>query len=413
MIRVRAALALCLSLPLCLGCVEKEKRLSQADKAQLEQLKLSAAPSPQHALDIRFENKVRLLGYDLSTPEVREGETFTITWYWAVEQPLGEDWKQFTHLADAKKVNRINLDAVRPMRRLYPVERWKKGEYLKDPQEVTLPDDWNSDAATFYLGFYNGPSRLAITAGPQDKENRAEAVTVKVLEGSAQRSQPEVPRLVARRISGPITLDGKLDEPDWQGAQSTAPFVQTMTGAEGSFVANARVLYDAEHLYVGYRVHDDYLKSTFEKHDEHLWEQDCVELMVDPDGDRRNYFEVQVSPAGVVFDTRYDSRRKPQPFGDVAWSSLANAAVSVQGKLNDDGEDEGYTVELAIPWRAFAAGATPAEPPKAGETWRMNFFVMDAREKGQRAVGWSPPLIGDFHTLERFGRVVFPHAAVP
>jgi hypothetical protein len=41
----------------------------------------------------------------------------------------------------------------------------------------------------------------------------------------------------------------------------------------------------------------------------------------------------------------------------------------------------------------------------------MNFFVMDALEKGQRAVGWSPPLIGDFHTLDRFGRVVFPQAA--
>ena len=43
----------------------------------------------------------------------------------------------------------------------------------------------------------------------------------------------------------------------------------------------------------------------------------------------------------------------------------------------------------------------------------MNFFVMDALEKGQRAVGWSPPLIGDFHTLDRFGRVVFPQAAAP
>jgi hypothetical protein len=37
---------------------------------------------------------------------------------------------------------------------------------------------------------------------------------------------------------------------------------------------------------------------------------------------------------------------------------------------------------------------------------------MDARKHGQRAVGWSAPLIGDFHTLDRFGRVVFPQAAV-
>jgi hypothetical protein len=42
----------------------------------------------------------------------------------------------------------------------------------------------------------------------------------------------------------------------------------------------------------------------------------------------------------------------------------------------------------------------------------MNFFVMDATKDGQRAVGWSAPLIGDFHTLERFGRVIFPQPAM-
>ena len=41
----------------------------------------------------------------------------------------------------------------------------------------------------------------------------------------------------------------------------------------------------------------------------------------------------------------------------------------------------------------------------------MNFFVMDTRKQGQRAVAWSAPLVGDFHTLARFGRVVFPVSA--
>jgi hypothetical protein len=95
------------------------------------------------------------------------------------------------------------------------------------------------------------------------------------------------------------------------------------------------------------------------------------------------------------------------------WSSDAKVKVALRGKPNDDDADEGYSVELAIPWSAFQAGKTPAPPPAAGDTWRMNFFVMDARPKGQRAVGWSPPMIGDFHTLNRFGRVVFPQAAAP
>jgi hypothetical protein len=325
-----------------------------------------------------------------------------------VLEPLGDGWQLFTHLADADKKSRINLDAARPVFRLYPAERWKKGEFIKDVQEVTLPSDWNSSAAIFYVGFWNGPHRLHVAVGPNDGENRAEALKVKVVDRS---EAAPLPRLIARRLAEPIALDGKLDDKEWGAAQATTAFVQTMTGAPGAFQASARVAYDAEQLYVGYTVSDDYLKSTFKQADDHLWEQDCVELMVDPDGDGKNYFEIQAAPTGIVFDTRYDSRRRPQPFGDMAWSSAATAKVAVDGKVNDEDDDAGYTVELAIPWSAFAAGATPAQPPAAGATWRMNFFVMDAREKGQRAVGWSPPMIGDFHTLDRFGRVVFSQAA--
>jgi hypothetical protein len=44
--------------------------------------------------------------------------------------------------------------------------------------------------------------------------------------------------------------------------------------------------------------------------------------------------------------------------------------------------------------------------PPEGSTWRVNFYVMDTqRGGGQRAVGWSPPLEGDFHVPARFGRV--------
>ncbi|MES1206303.1 MAG: hypothetical protein ABUS79_10240, partial [Pseudomonadota bacterium] len=47
-------------------------------------------------------------------------------------------------------------------------------------------------------------------------------------------------------------------------------------------------------------------------------------------------------------------------------------------------------------------------PPGLGDTWRMNMFRMDVPQgKPQQAVGWSPPLVGDFHALDRFGDLVF------
>jgi hypothetical protein len=325
-----------------------------------------------------------------------------------VRAPLGEGWKVFTHLGDAAGRNRLNLDAVRPLRTLHPEASWERGQYLRDVQEITLPVSWDSDQVVFHLGFWNGPHRLHVTQGPH-VENRARALALTVLDAE---HAGELPRLTAHRLGAALTLDGKLDEADWKTSEPSHAFVQTMTGAQGAFGARVRVAYDAERLYLGYEVEDDYVKCTFEKPDDHLWEQDTIEVMIDPDGDRKNYFEIQVSPTGLTFDTRYDTRRKPQPFGDVQWSSATTAKVALDGTANDDDADKRYVVEMAVPWTAFAAGPTKAAPPSAATALRMNFFVIDARKKGQRAVAWSPPLVGDFHTLERFGEVVFPEDAV-
>jgi hypothetical protein len=393
------------------GCTEKTRH-DPPDPALLAQVVLKHAPTPEHVLDIRFDDKVRLIGYDLAQPLVQPERPFKVTWYWSVQAPLGTGYQVFTHLSDGK-INRLNLDTNRALRRAYPEASWKAGDFLKDEQEITLPREWKSDTAIFYLGFYEGSTRLPITQGKQDGEKRAEALRVRVGSASEAEPEPAVPRLVARRIAGPIKIDGKLDEADWRAAQSTGPFVNTMNGDAASFEARAQVLYDADKIYIGFVVADDYLKSTFQHSDDHLWEQDTVEVMFDPDGDAQNYFELQVSPRGVHFDTRYDSPRQPRPFGHVDWDSRVEAKVKLNGTLDDNSNDQGYVVEFAVPFSAFATGQPPVPPPAAGATWRVNFFVMDARKEGQRAAGWSAPRIGDFHTLAKFGRVVFLEGAQP
>jgi hypothetical protein len=395
------------------SCTEKRSGSATVDPALRAKILLTAAPSPAHPSQLQFGDKVRLLGYDLSSETLALDKPLTVTWYWQVLEPLDKGYQIFTHLSDGK-VNRLNLDAVRNVRRGYPEAEWKKGDVLRDEQVVKFPADWGSKEAVFYLGFYAADTRLPVKNGKDDGESRAEVVRLKVGPASAPKVvEPSVPRLIARKVSGPIKLDGKLDEPDWKAAQRTGPFVNTLSNEAGAFEARAQVLYDNDAFYCAFTVADDYLKTRFTKDDEHLWEEDTVEIMFDPDGDARNYFELQVSPRGVHFDTRYDAPRDPKPFGHVDWSSQVRAGVDVTGKLDAKDKahpDVGYTVELRVPWSAFAVGEPPAARPATGDTWRINFFVMDSREKGQRAVGWSAPMVGDFHTLAKFGRVVFPEA---
>lgn len=414
MMRVNLRIALLGALALASGCVEKSQELSDAEREQLRELVGTEAPSPEHELNIKFENKVELVGYDLEPDTWTPGEAMTVTWYWHAKRPLEEGWNLFTHVADASDNNRLNSDGESVIRRLYQPGRWKAGEYIEDEQRIVLPQDWNSPRATLYVGVWNGPHRLQVTEGPSDGDNRARAVSVPVNASAApQPAEPAIPSVRATKAAGAINVDGRLDEQSWSTAMATPRFVDTMTGGAAEPPVTAKLLWDDQNLYVAFEVQDDFLKSDFEDRDDHLWEQDTVEVMVDPDGDGRNYFEMQVSPMGVVFDTRYDTRRQPQPFGDVAWNSNLRAGVTRRGTPNDDEADQGYTVEMAIPWAAFQAGTPPATKPNAGDAWRINFFVMDSREEGQRAVGWSPPRVGDFHTLNRFGRVLFFDPAAP
>ena len=152
---------------------------------------------------------------------------------------------------------------------------------------------------------------------------------------------------------------------------------------------------------------DSLLRASDTERDSHLWEQDCVELMIDPDGDGKDYFEIQVSPRGVVFDTRYDRRRIPKPYGRVAWDSRARASAMARGSIDDAEADAGYTVEIAIPWQAFSPGSGSFEGPSPGDRWRLNLYVMDLGRDRQRAAAWSPLGIGDFHVPHRFGILRF------
>jgi hypothetical protein len=217
----------------------------------------------------------------------------------------------------------------------------------------------------------------------------------------------------ALRAGQAITIDGRLDEPAWQEAADTGAFVHPSTGRPAPRApvgGRAKLLYDATQLYVAFVVRDATLRGGFpaDARDPHLWERDTVEMMVDPDGDGDNvdYYEIQINPQNLVFDSRFDRYNAPRggpsgPFGHESWSAELSSAVDVRGTLDDDSDrDDGYTVEVAIPWKSFAKAKR--SPPRPGDRWRLNLYAM----QNNGGVAWSPILgRGNFHRASRFGRV--------
>ena len=386
------------------SCTSDVEPLTPAQRQAVAEYVSKVAPTPQHPLRIEFGGAVELLGYDLDRPRWRPGQTIRLTWYWHALRAPGKGASLLTQIEDsAGRV--LDQHTNGTLRWLYGPERWRGGEYVRDVQQLHLPDDWSGEEARIYVGLQRDGKPLPV-AGDEDSDGRVLAATIPMLPPDAEaRPRHAVPQIAVVQTKRPPRLDGTLDDPVWSFAHATRAFVETRHGEPAEFRAFAKLLWDRRYLYVGVDVQDSMLIASQTEHDDHLWEQDCVELMVDPDGDGKRYFEIQVSPRGVVFDTRYDSRRVPKPFGHVDWSSRARAAASARGTLDDDVRDAGYTVELAIPWQAFSVSS-----PANGDKWRANLYVMDSTRTGQRAAAWSPLGAGDFHVPRRFGILVFKGA---
>ena len=390
-------------------CTTDVEPLSPAQKQVVAAYVSRVAPAPQHPLDIEFGDRVRLLGYDLDRDAWKPGQTLKVTWHWTVERPLGSHWKLFTHVADSKGDRTLNRDGEGILRWLYGPSQWEPGEYIRDVQNLKLPGDWEDSSASVYVGLWRDFERLPVLEGSSEDADRALAFQIETPSGVDARAHAgTVPALDVNRTKRSPRLDGTLSDDVWSFAQSTAPFLETRRGDRAPVEGKAKMLWNDRYLFVGIEVQDATLQASDREHDSHLWEQDCVELLIDPGGNGQSYFEIQVSPRGVVFDTRYDSARRPRPFGHIDWTSRVKPSVSTRGAIDDDVADGGYTVELAIPWRAFALGNSEPPVPRVGSQWRANIFVLDKRgQRQQVAAAWSPPRVGDFHVPNRFGVLRF------
>jgi hypothetical protein len=394
------------------GCVEQPTQPNRGGASQQElerirrQVVSRTAPTPQHALSFNWDNKVELLGYDINVQNntLRPGQSVTVTWYWKCRAPTGDGWRLFTHLDDANGP-RTNQDNVGDTRRAYQPERWRAGEFIRDTQSFELPADWDSPTVRVHLGVWkDGQPRMAVT--PADRTDGDRRARVLELNTGVQVQLTET---VVPRATGAITADGRLDEAAWANAARTGPLVNPGNGNPASATeahATAMMLWDDANLYVGFRVTDDNLVDPSSARDDHLWEHDAVEVMIDPDGDGANYYEFQVSPKNQRFDTRYDRPRQPQPFGHLDFNPETRSGVAATGTIgNADDNDTGYDVELVIPWASINNGLAHT-PPQPGDQVRVNLFVMDEpKTGGQRSAAWSAPRGGDFHALARFGRI--------
>ena len=382
--------------------------------ASASQYIVTALPTGATAADVDFSGKVRLAGYLISPRQAAyaPGTKVTVTLVWRSVSKLDPGYTLFTHLVGAAGQQLENIDDKGPLRRkdggLLP-SMWEPGKLYVDQLTFTIPAD-PGPTVTVAAGLFKQRARLPIVGAGGDRESRINVVRLPT--GLAD-ARSVIKEITARRVVGDLVIDGKLDEPAWARAESTGPFVDVGSGRENPSLptqGQARLLWDDSHLYVGFEIADKKVHGGWPAgaRDPHLWEKDTVEIMIDPDGDgdNKDYYEIQINPQNLIFDTQYDGYNSPNgngrgPFGHEEWTAGLTSGVVIHGTLDDDSDvDRGYTVEAKIPWASFTKAQR--SPPAAGAAWRMNLYAM----KNNGGTAWSPILgMGNFHRASRFGRV--------
>jgi hypothetical protein len=249
-----------------------------------------------------------------------------------------------------------------------------------------------------------------------------------------QAKAPELRRYVCYRAQAAPEIDGRLDEPNWRAASWSEDFIDIVGDARPAprWRTRVKMLWDDDYLYVGAEMEEPDLWATLTERDAVIYRDNDFEVFIDPDGDTHNYYELEINAFGTVWDLFLNKPYRDGGKADTSWDiDGLEAAVFLQGTLNDPSDrDDGWTVELAIPWRALAEHAPEGRAPRAGEEWRMNFSrvqwqleVAGGRYQKVTDPGtgkplpednwvWSPQGAVNMHMPEMWGVVRFGDVAV-
>ncbi len=172
-------------------------------------------------------------------------------------------------------------------------------------------------------------------------------------------------------------IDGRLDEAAWRAAPATASFVD-IEGAlrpPPRFATHAKLLWDEHHLYIGAEMEEPDVSGFLTERDSVIFHDNDFEVFLDPDGNARDYFEIEINALGTVWDLFLPRAYRDGGTAENGWDAHGLAsAVAIEGTLNDPSDrDRGWSVEIAIAWSDLAANANRPVPPAPGDRWRINF----------------------------------------
>ena len=167
---------------------------------------------------------------------------------------------------------------------------------------------------------------------------------------------------------------------------------ETVSAGQPQQVTWVKTAWSAEELRVLFWIEDTHVWATLSERDAPLYEEEVVEVFLDPVGDLKSYFEFEVNPLNAVLDLVV----WPEGAGfrkDFQWRCAGLQTVVQRTSV-------GWCAEFAIPFASMRAA------PQG--RWRANFYRIDRPQQAPWELSaWAPTGQPKFHVPERFGVLEF------
>ena len=199
-------------------------------------------------------------------------------------------------------------------------------------------------------------------------------------------------RLHATQCKSNITIDGNVDDPDWNSDSIATNFTQLepFQNQASRFRTEVKAAYDDRNLYIAFACFDSAgrkgIRTPDLKRDFDYKQHDMVAICIDGFNDKRN---------SITFATNaYGSQKDYLSFDDILFDSDWNGLWSVRTSITE----QGWFAEFQIPWKTLRY--------KKGEdstsTFNINFLRVK-RSSNEISV-WSPyPRAYGFNRMEYTG----------
>lgn len=183
-------------------------------------------------------------------------------------------------------------------------------------------------------------------------------------------------RVTPPRLDGDVTIDGKLDEPQWQQAARLTGFSQfaPSDGVPAADSTEILVWYSPTAIYFGVRAYESHGEVHPNLADrDHIDAEDRVEFLLSTFNDKRQAFVFQVNPLGSQADgtlVESGASNNTAGLGSTSNTSTGRALPDLSADFVWQSKGRvtpyGYEVEIRIPFKSIRY------QPSATQDWGFN-----------------------------------------